>query len=618
MRTEEALAQFCAALLPPEHGGPEPAELAERVVRHLDHVPALTRYAVKAGATALALTGRLVLRQSIRDAPPEQRVALLDRLAYNDRVALALDGMKSLVLLAFGADTHAAEMVARSTATPPAHPDADLTVISSTWWPSHTHADAVVIGSGAGGAMAARRLAHAGLDVVVVEEGRRWTVDEFRTRHPHERYAELYRDGGTTIAIGSPAIVLPIGRGVGGTTLVNSGTCYRPPLSVQRRWRDEFGFDLADPPRLLTYLDEVEELLQVAPVPLETMGRNGQLLLEGAAKLGWSASPIPRNAPGCAGSCQCAIGCPRNAKYGVHLNALPDACRHGARILTDARALRIIHERRRARGVIARRPDGSSVTLRAPIIVVAAGATETPGLLRRSHLGEHPELGRNLSLHPALGVAGRFEERIVSWQGVLQSAAIDEFHRSNGILVEATATPPGMGSMILPGFGRNLLRQIEDADHLAVFGAMIADQPAGRVQSLGPHTLIRYDLDRGDGRRLFDAIRVMGRVMFAAGAVEVLSGVPGEPAARSQQQLEDQLARADIRKMHLAAFHPTGTARAGADPDRSPVAPDGTLRGVSGVWVADASVLPSCPEVNPQVSIMAVALSIADGIVNRG
>jgi choline dehydrogenase-like flavoprotein len=79
--------------------------------------------------------------------------------------------------------------------------------------------------------------------------------------------------------------------------------------------------------------------------------------------------------------------------------------------------------------------------------------------------------------------------------------------------------------------------------------------------------------------------------------------------------LRDVLGRTNPKSLHLAAFHPTGTAAAGADEQRCPVDQTGRLRGVDGVWIADASILPSCPEVNPQVSIMALALAVADEIV---
>jgi choline dehydrogenase-like flavoprotein len=477
-------------------------------------------------------------------------------------------------------------------------------------------ADAVVVGSGAGGAMAARTLARAGMDTVVLEEGRRWTVEEFRSRHPLDRYAGLYRGAGATVALGRPAVVLPIGRAVGGTTVVNSGTCYRPPLAVQQRWRDEFGLALADPDRLVSQLDDVAETLQVAPVPLDIMGRNGRLLLEGAAALGWQAAPIPRNAPGCEGCCQCALGCPRNAKFGVHLNALPQACAAGARIISNARVERVLHTGGRAYGVRARRPDGTAVDVLADTVVIAAGATETPGLLRRSGLGRHPRLGRNLALHPAAMLAGRFEEDIVAWHGVLQSAAVDELHASHGVLIEATSTPPGMGSMLYPGFGTELLSWLDRATHVATFGAMVADSGVGRVFSVGGQTLMRYDLARADATKLMTALEAMGRLLFAAGAVELLTGLPGANTVASLPELQEVLARTNPRSLHLAAFHPTGTAAAGVDEQRCPVDETGRLRGVDRLWVTDASILPSCPEVNPQVSIMALALAVADGIVS--
>jgi choline dehydrogenase-like flavoprotein len=615
---ERATASFGAALLPEERGGPSPAQLIEQVDRYVARLPLASRLAVRGGLLAIAAASWLTTGRPLPRLRPEARAAVLRRVAaLGPDAGAAIDGLKAIVLLANGADTYAAELLERAQRHDVARPDAALTVASSTETASVVTADAVIVGSGAGGAMAARTLARAGLSTVVLEEGRRWTVDDFRSMHPIDRYAGLYRGAGAAVALGRPAVVLPIGRAVGGTTVVNSGTCYRPPPEVQRRWRDEFGLALADQGRLATHLDDVEDTLQVAPVPLEIMGHNGRLLLDGAAELGWGAAPIPRNAPGCDACCQCAIGCPRNAKFGVHLNALPQACANGARIVSDARVERVLVDGGRARGVRARRPDGTVFDVLTDTVVVATGATETPGLLRRSGLGAHPRLGRNLALHPATMLAGRFTDDIFAWRGVLQSAAVDELHASDGVLIEATSTPPGMGSMVFPGYGAELLDRLGQAPRIATFGAMVADRGVGRVYSTRGQALLRYDIARADAAKLMTALEAMGRLLFAAGAVEVLTGLPAAPSVSSLPALRDALGHTNPKSLHLAAFHPTGTAAAGADEQRCPVDETGRLRGVERVWVADASILPSCPEVNPQVSIMALALGVAEQIVDE-
>ncbi len=607
-----SLASFGTALLPEEHGGPSPTVLVDRVDRYLARMPSTTRLALRAGLLSVGAASYLTTGRSLSRLSPSQRDQVLRRVAaLSPDASAAVEAMKVIVLLANGADTYAPELLARAQKHDVARPDAVLTITPSTESPSVVAADAVVVGSGAGGAMVARTLARAGWDVVVLEEGRRWTVEEFRSTHPIDRYAGLYRGAGATVALGRPSVVLPVGRAVGGTTVVNSGTCLRPPLAVQRRWRDEFGLGIADPDRLADHLDDVERTLQVAPVPLDIMGRNGRLLLDAAASLGWQAAPIPRNAPGCEGCCQCAIGCPRNAKSGVHLNALPQACAAGARIISQARVERVLHRHGRARGVRARRPDGTALDVLADTVIVAAGATETPGLLRRSRIGTHPRLGRNLALHPATMLAGRFDDDVVAWRGVLQSAAVHEFHESDGVLIEATSTPPGMGSMVFPGYGAELLGWLDRAPQVATFGAMVADRGVGSVSSVRGETLVRYTIDRADIAKLLVALEAMGRLLFAAGAVEVLTGLPGAPTVTSLPALQEVLRSSNPRSLHLAAFHPTGTAAAGADAQRCPVDERGGVRGVDGVWVADASILPSCPEVNPQLSIMAMALAVA-------
>lgn len=604
-----ALGDAAAALLPPEAGGPEPERVATVARRMIARMPRASQ--VGLGAALLGLEGLSFARtgRTLGSASQEQREALLRQIARRGGAPL-VDSIKSIVLLAHGADAFATEIAAVGSRHQPSRPDPQMAITPAVEWPQSSSCDAVVVGSGAGGAFAARALARAGLDTVIVEEGERWTVARIRGSHPLDRFAGIYRDGGTTMALGNPPIALPLGRAVGGTTVINSGTCFRPPAAVATSWHKEHGFALADLELLGPRIADAEATIGVAPAPMEVLGRNGELALEGAAALDWQSAPLRRNAPGCRGACQCAIGCPNNAKGGVHLNALPQACEAGARIVTGLRVQQVLSEAGRAVGVLAHRADGGEVRISAPMVIVAAGAIPTPPLLRRSGLGRHPRLGRNLSIHPATGITAGFDQQVVPWSGVMQSVGIEELHESEGVLIEATGSPPGMGAISAPGYGTHLLGRLDRAANRAMIGAMIADEPSGRVfGSRAP--IVSYRLAKADERRLAVAIEAMAKVMLAAGASDVELG-GGAPAVRSEAELAAAMQRLDVRRLRLAGFHPSGTAAAGSDPARHPVDPEGRLRGIEGVWVADGSVLPSCPGVNPQVSIMAMAAGVGE------
>jgi len=434
-----------------------------------------------------------------------------------------------------------------------------------------------------------------------------------------ERVHRFYRNGGATVALGRPTIPLPLGKCVGGTTVVNSGTCFRTPQRVLGKWGSNHGVADADPATMAPYFEEVERMIGVRPVPWEIIGRNAEVFDRGARALGLEGEPIRRNIVGCRGCGECAFGCPSDAKQAMHLTYLPAACAAGARLYARSRVERIRIERGRAAGIeaVLLERDGDAVRGRlrvhTPLVVVAAGAIHTPGLLARSGV-RHPALGRNLRLHPAVGVAGYFEEELLAWRGTLQSYLVDRLQDSHGVMIEVTNPVPGVSAAALPGVGTALKDGLARFRHAASAGLFVSDTGSGRVRRLpgGREPLVTYRLAPADARALSEGIALVAEIFFAAGAESVYPGVAGMPELRHAREAaalrEGSFGPAALQP---TGFHPMGTARMGGDPGRSVTDSWGAVRGIRGLHVADASLFPTCVGVNPQVSIMAFAARIA-------
>ncbi|UGS35690.1 GMC family oxidoreductase N-terminal domain-containing protein [Capillimicrobium parvum] len=467
-------------------------------------------------------------------------------------------------------------------------------------------ADVVVVGTGAGGAPAAKELAEAGATVVMLEEGAHHPTDTLTAR-PRESLATLYRDGGQIATVGAPPIVLPLGRAVGGTTLVNSGTCFRTPPHVLERWRREIGLELDLEP----CFERVEAELNVVEVPPELAGRNAAIVRRGAQALGVSSGYLRRNVRGCVGSGVCAYGCPAGAKQHTGATYVPKAHAAGAVTYTGVRVRRILVERGRAVGVEGRTAAGGRLRVRAGRVILAAGAVHTPVLLARNRLGgASGMLGRNLSIHPATAARARFDEDVVMWDGVPQSYHVDEL-ASDGIMLEGIAGPPDYLAMAIPRIGPEHRELMLDARRLAQFGVMVCDTGRGRVHDLLGRPVIRYDLHREDAARFVRGLELLARIWFAAGAREVVVPVKGVPALHDGDTSPLHAARVRPRDLTLMAFHPLGTARAGADPERSVLDPELQVRGTPGLYVCDGSAVPTSLGVNPQITIMAMATRLA-------
>ncbi len=474
--------------------------------------------------------------------------------------------------------------------------------------------DVVIVGSGAGGAVAAATLAEAGLDVIVLEAGAHYDRESYPS-DPLEAIAELYRDGGLTIAEGKPPIPVPVARVVGGTTVINSGTCFRAPGAVLESWKQRFGIAWAGD--LDSDYAEAEEFLRVTRLDPERMGRNGQLAMEGAAAIGASGGPIHRNAGSCVQCSSCPFGCEIDAKRGMHVSYLPRAVAAGARIRARVQVERVLTEDGRAIGVAGSTRAGGrrrAFTVRARrATIVAGGALGTPELLQRSGLGGR-QVGRNLHIHPACWVGARYGEEVRGWDGVMQSYYVDEWERS-GILLEATFTPLAFGGAWLQGAGRAHQEAMLDFGHIGSIGVHLSDSSSGRV-GLGAEGSLRasYRLTRDDAGRLAYGIARAAEIHFAAGASEVYPNIARVGVLRPQDLAEFEATTFKPSELRLEAFHPMGTARIAADPAEGACAADGSVNGTRNLYVADASLFPTSVGVNPMMTVIAFSKQIARGV----
>jgi choline dehydrogenase-like flavoprotein len=493
-------------------------------------------------------------------------------------------------------------------------------------------ADVVVIGTGAGGAVAAATLAEAGYDVVVIESGP-WVTRADFTEQDAALSERLFADGGLR-ATDDGAIGLLQGGAVGGGSTVNWMIMLRTPDYVLEQWAREAGTYGMTPADMAPVFAQVERDVHAGLVPPDAHSANNQLLWNGARALGWRVHSGMINARQCVRCGFCSFGCRHDAKQSVLRTYLPRACAAGATLYTDLSVSRVeILERDTGRGtpprkrVHAHTPQGTPVTVDAPLVVVAAGAVGTPVLLQRSGLGGGG-VGHWLRLHPTTMVNGVYDRDIVPSTGIPLTTMCDEFIRwrgtEYGFWIETPPMHPAHTATVLPGFGTAHATAMARFNRLGVFIGLTRDGAARGVSS-GQVTVnrrgemsIRYRLTPDDEQRVRASIVAMGRLHLAMGAsaVETVHATP--IVARSMAAVES-LATASVAPNRLALFsaHVNGTCRMGTDTSTSGATPDGERHGVRGLYITDGSLLPTALGVNPQETIMAVAQLLSSRLAAR-
>lgn len=463
----------------------------------------------------------------------------------------------------------------------------------------HSTYDVIIIGAGVSGSFMAQSLAQSGRRVLILEAGSSFT----RTSYPRKEIdgnSKLYWGGGVELNT-SASLALLRPKVVGGGSIVNQALMDRFDDVALDSWREQSGTEFFSTDKMTPWYEKAEQELAIQEIPTRFQNGNAKIFSDGFSKNGYTCKPLIRAQKDCrfeeGNDCiECLTGCPIDSKQSMPVTTLRRALKAGCQLISDFE-VKILKHSRDLQTVGGSLKNGINHIFQAKKVILAGGAIGNSRLLLSNDFGKKsPAIGKHFYTHPQYMVLGLYDEVINAHKGPLQTyKSYDPNFRKKGFKLENVFAPPVAISMLLPGFGASHRELMKKITHMACIEVAVRDTHPGEITiDAQGKAIIKKELNSTDLQRKEAGLEAISNIFHSTGVKKVIPGELG------------------------IGLHLMGGCSLGTNSSKSVVAPDFSMHDFPHFSIADSSIFPNAPGINPSLTIMALSKMAAESIMKAG
>ena len=475
--------------------------------------------------------------------------------------------------------------------------------------------DNLVVGSGAGGSVAASELTEKGQSCILIEEGDFFNIDQFKGSFSNA-LTSVWRNAGFTPIIGNPNFAYGEGKCLGGSTFVNGGLIWRTPNKILEQWNNSQEIEGYDFHSLNNHFKKIEKKLNVViENNQDGLNKDSELIHNLANKKKIKSVYVPRAIKNCKRHNNCASGCSSGAKQSVLQGYIYEASFNGLKILTGSKVIKINFKKNGkdiAHSVLVwKEKENKFFEVFFKRIFLACGPIQTPKLINHS-LGKKISINY-MQIHLNFRISAIFKDKINSDLGTIFTTQIQEYQENGDIFMSSNFDRANYLSGISKVDNQEIKNLLDKFDYTSTFVLQTKPKSKVKIYNFFGKNILKYNLNIDDFNNIKEKIKIFSKFLFEAGAIKIILPFKKDFFVSSINDLESSINKLKVKDLEMLSVHGMSTCSISKNINYF-FDNDGRSRFINNLYAIDASILPSNIGESPQGTIMAFAHEIINRI----